>query len=220
MIDRLDRTPTIYVMVANTRRSPQVHAMLEGTDCVDVQCVVSTQQLTQRYRPDDPGCLLVDHSVSNVGRGFFDALTAHSIDLPVIVLASNPSISECAAAMRLGAFDFVDMSSPKGRLLESIRAAIGHNAQQHQWRIRRGEVLARMQQLTQRQRETLELVLEGLSTTQIAAQFGVRFQTAAKHHARLLRKMAVRNDAELVRLCMTNDMPAGNRQSNGPRIVR
>jgi PAS domain S-box-containing protein len=56
--------------------------------------------------------------------------------------------------------------------------------------------------LTPREAEVMDLIVSGLSQKQIAAALGISMQTAAKHRARVLRKLNVENDVELVRLVM------------------
>ena len=207
MIDRLDRIPTIYMIIAESRRFDQVQTMLAEKGRFEIRRFASLQQFVQAYRLGQPGCLVIEFGMESTGPGLCEELAARAIDLPIVVLARNASLSDCVATMRAGAFDFIDFAELDRRLLASVRAAVQQDASQQEKWMRRAAIRARIVQLTVRERETLDLVLEGLSTKQIASRFGIRFQTAAKHHARLLRKMAVRNDVQLVRLCMANGMP-------------
>jgi FixJ family two-component response regulator len=207
MIDRLDPIPTIYMVIAESRRFDQVQTLLAEKGRFNIRRFASLQQFVQAYRLGQPGCLLIEFGLASTGAGLCEELAARAIDLPIVVVASNASLSDCAATMRAGAFDFIDLVELDHRLLASVRAAVQQDAAQHEKWMRRAAIQARIGQLTVRERETLDLVLEGLSTKQIASRFGIRFQTAAKHHARLLRKMAVHNDVQLVRLCMANGMP-------------
>jgi len=65
------------------------------------------------------------------------------------------------------------------------------------------EVAARLATLTQRETEVMQLIVDGLSQKQIAARLGISIQTAAKHRAKVLQKMHVANDVELVRLTLS-----------------
>lgn len=60
----------------------------------------------------------------------------------------------------------------------------------------------RISQLTPREAEVMDLIVEGKSQKQIAAAFGISIQTAAKHRAKVLEKLRVTNDVELVRLAL------------------
>ncbi len=62
--------------------------------------------------------------------------------------------------------------------------------------------------LTPREREVMELLVEGMSQKQIAAALDISVQTAAKHRARLLDKLQIKNDVELVHLALRMQRPA------------
>jgi FixJ family two-component response regulator len=206
MIDRIDTKPIVYLVSPNFSHLDHVQSLLEGRERLETECYGSVRQFVDAYRPDRLGCLLIDFSLDGSGLELCDELAASGVHLPVVFLASGASVSQCAAAMRAGAFDFVECPTPEERLLEAVRSAIQQDRVVQEKRNRRYDVLQRMRDLTARERETMDLVIEGLNTKQIASRFGIGFQTAAKHRARLLTKMSVRNDAQLVRLCIANEV--------------
>nr|WP_286177981.1 LuxR C-terminal-related transcriptional regulator [Rhodopirellula sp. JC639] len=61
--------------------------------------------------------------------------------------------------------------------------------------------------LTSREREVMDLLVQGRSLKQISIEFGISFQTVSKHRARVLEKLQVGNDVELVRRCLGCDEP-------------
>ena len=54
--------------------------------------------------------------------------------------------------------------------------------------------------LTAREREIFELVVNGLSTTKIAAQLSISARTVETHRGRIIRKLGVHSATDLVRL--------------------
>jgi DNA-binding CsgD family transcriptional regulator len=70
------------------------------------------------------------------------------------------------------------------------------------------EVAARKSTLTPRESEVMELMLTGKTQKQIAAELRVSIQTAAKHRAKVLEKLRVANDVELLRLTLALDAPS------------
>ena len=58
----------------------------------------------------------------------------------------------------------------------------------------------RREQLTPREAEVMDLIVAGKTQKQIAAELNITVQTAAKHRARVLQKLSVSNDVELVHL--------------------
>ncbi|MFP6666420.1 MAG: response regulator [Pirellulales bacterium] len=209
MNDRFETKPLVYVLSAVPDEMHPLQQSLREADGLEASCCISARQFVQNYRTDRPGCLVMDTELNDVsGLLVYDELVAYGIQIPVIFLSGNPTVDQCVAAMRAGAVDFFQKSAPAAKLLVAIRKAVECDVQDREKRSQRDAVLQRIESLTARERETLDLVLDGLSTKQIASRFGIGFQTAAKHRARLLNKMSVRNDAQLVRLCMSNQVAA------------
>ena len=67
----------------------------------------------------------------------------------------------------------------------------------------RPEIEVQRSQLTPREQQVMDLMVEGKSVKQIAVELSVGFPTAARHRSRVLEKMSVNNDVELVRLVLT-----------------
>ncbi len=73
---------------------------------------------------------------------------------------------------------------------------------------RAAELADRLAALTLREEEVMRLLVLGRSQKQIAAELGITIQTAAKHRAKVLQKLCVANDVELVRLTLTGATPS------------
>ena len=127
------------------------------------------------------------------------------INVPVILYAEQPSAHDVVRGIRSGAVDFLEKPICPNSLCSAVRLGI---QQCEEIRARESQNVgfrARAAQLTRRERETMALVMKGLSIKQIAASFGIGLQTAAKHRARLLSKMKVSSDAQLVQLLYSRE---------------
>ena len=122
------------------------------------------------------------------------------IDLPIILYADHPSARDVVQGIRAGAIDFLEKPLCANSLCNAIRLGIKKCLEMREREAENAGFRARAEKLTRRERETMALVLKGHSIKQIAASFGIGLQTAAKHRARLLSKMKVSSDAQLVQL--------------------
>jgi two-component system, LuxR family, response regulator FixJ len=96
-------------------------------------------------------------------------------------------------------------------LLTRLKEAIAKDAKNRRARQANPQFFARLALLTPREREVMELVAQGLTMKQIAMEFGISIQTASKHRIRLLEKLGVANDIELVKTLMnTAPTPSPN----------
>jgi FixJ family two-component response regulator len=102
--------------------------------------------------------------------------------------------------MRAGAVDYLTKPVDKVELLSAIRLAEERDKTRRDVEARNKVVLQRLAKLTPRERETLELVTEGLLNKQIAGVMGVTEKTIKVHRMRVFKKMGARTLAELVRM--------------------
>ena len=79
----------------------------------------------------------------------------------------------------------------------------------------RRRMLTLLDSLTPRERQVLDLIVQGLPSKRIATQLGIAENTVKVHRDRLMHKMQVRSAAALINL-LTRGEPAASR-SNYPR---
>lgn len=120
---------------------------------------------------------------------------------PIILITAHGDVDMAVAAIKLGAFDFIEKPFDERRLLESIRAAVspplpGQQAATHDL----AELKERVAGLTERQRQVMELAASGLSNKEIALRLGISPRTVENHRAWMMERMGARNLADLVRL--------------------
>jgi two-component system, LuxR family, response regulator FixJ len=103
-------------------------------------------------------------------------------------------------AMKAGAFDFVQKPFDAEALLASVEEALslsdGGRDTPHEIK----EFKARLALLTQREREVLTFLLDGLPTKLIAHQLGISSRTAEHHRAAVIQKMRAHNISHLMRM--------------------
>ncbi len=163
----------------------------------------SAENFLKAYDASRPGCLVLDLRMPRIdGLQLQDELIRRSCDLPIIVLTAHGDVPACARMFKAGAFDFLEKPADGKLLVERIRAALERNAEIRRQRGGEPNLAARLERLTEREREVLELLVRGYSVKRLAVELQIDHRTAAKHRARVHQKMAVNNDAELVRLML------------------
>jgi len=155
-------------------------------------------------RPAGPGCVVLDMAMPGLsGLELQKALADSGDPCPVVFLSGQSDIPATVEAMKAGAVDFLTKPVERGKLLESVRAALARDVVDRAARERSDAVAVQVASLTAREREVLELVAEGLLNKQIAARLGTAEKTVKVHRARAMRKMGAGSVAELVRLLGT-----------------
>jgi two-component system response regulator FixJ len=128
-------------------------------------------------------------------------MRAHNGKRPIILITAHGDVDMAVAAIKLGAFDFIEKPFDERRLLESIRTAVEQVfPAQTPAANDVDELKQRVAGLTDRQRQVMELAAAGLSNKEIALRLGISPRTVENHRAWMMERMGARNLAELIRL--------------------
>ncbi len=151
---------------------------------------------------DDPeGCLVLDVRMGGMtGFELFDRLIARGSQLPVIFLTGHGDVPMAVAAVKKGAFDFVEKPCNDNELVDKVIAALEFDALQRAARTSSADVSARLASLTPREQEVMQRVLAGKLNKVIADEMGIAMRTVEVHRARIFEKMGVKSAVELAGL--------------------
>ncbi|MDE2305813.1 MAG: response regulator transcription factor [Gammaproteobacteria bacterium] len=155
-------------------------------------------------KPDEPGCLVLDIRMPEMsGLELQQQLNRSGCMLPVIFITGHGDVPMAVQAMKAGAFEFIQKPFRDQDLLDQINHALRHDAENRQNVARRAEVLRRIETLTPRERQVMDLVVEGGANKVIAIDLGLSERTVEIHRAKVMEKMGARSVAHLVKLHMT-----------------
>ena len=131
--------------------------------------------------------------------------------MPVIFLTGKGDVPTTVQAMKRGAVDFLLKPVENDTLFAAIEIALRrHDSDQARRREQLG-IAMRLDRLSAREREVMELVVLGRLNKQIAAELGIAEKTVKIHRGRVMEKMEVQSVAALVHLLDRADdrAPAG-----------
>lgn len=148
-----------------------------------------------------PGCVVTDIRMPGMsGLELQRELGKRRIGRPVILMTGHADVPLAVEAMKAGAIDFIEKPFDDEVLIEAIKAAFAHYAQQEGQRDEAAAIAAKLQALTPREREVLDGLVAGLPNKTIAYDLGISARTVEVHRANLMTKMGARNLSELVRM--------------------
>jgi FixJ family two-component response regulator len=151
--------------------------------------------------PDVASCLVLDVRLPGVsGLDFQAELAKANIHIPIIFMTGHGDIPMSVQAMKAGAVDFLTKPFRDQDMLNAVAAAIERDRSRRKDEQRLADVRARFDSLTEREREVMGLVTAGLMNKQIAGELGLSEITVKIHRGHLMRKMAARSLADLVRM--------------------
>ncbi len=153
--------------------------------------------------PVAPSCLLLDVRMPGMsGLSLFERLVERGLiaALPVIFLTGHGDVPTAVAAVKRGAFDFVEKPFSDNALVDRIEQALQRSEAAIRARLARESVRKRLAELTEREREVMRLVVEGRPNKLIADELDISVRTVEVHRARVFEKMDVRSAVELANL--------------------
>ncbi len=153
--------------------------------------------------PTSPSCLLLDVRMPGMsGLALFEQLIDLGLLplLPVIFLTGHADVPTAVAAVKRGAFDFVEKPFSNNALVDRVEQALALSAQALRAREERGRREHLLQGLTEREIDVLRQVIEGRPNKLIADALGISVRTVEVHRARVFEKMGVKSAVELANL--------------------
>lgn len=129
-------------------------------------------------------------------------LKRRDVGVPLILITGHGEIDMAVRAVKAGAVDFIEKPFDPNRLVESIRNAIMIATSDRESQRDVEELKARMDQLSERQREVMDLAVLGFSNKEIAQKLGISPRTVESYRAWVMEKTGAANLAELVRIAM------------------
>ena len=150
--------------------------------------------------PSTPGCAILDVRMPGMsGLELQQEVNVRGYALPIIFLTGNGDIDMAVSAMRDGAVDFVQKPVRQERLLKAIARAVTRSVSETGAVETEGAIRAKVQELTDREREIAELIGKKLTNRQISERTGITVRTVEVHRAAIIRKLGVRNPDEIER---------------------
>jgi two-component system response regulator DctR len=159
--------------------------------------------LATGFAPAQPCCLLLDVRMPGMsGLALFDKLAERGLlpVMPVIFLTGHADVPTAVDMVKRGAFDFCEKPFSDNALVDRIEQALGRSRQVLATRREQGLVQARLTELTDRERDVMQLVAKGLPNKLIADQLSISVRTVEVHRARVFDKMEVKSAVELANL--------------------
>ncbi|MCB1957104.1 MAG: response regulator transcription factor, partial [Rhodocyclaceae bacterium] len=144
------------------------------------------------------------------GLELYERLRELHATLPVVFITGHGDVPMAVAALKRGAADFIEKPFNDEAMLRLVAQCLANEREHRSRRRQDADVARRLDQLTQREREVLELIITGKLNKQIADTLGISIKTVEVHRARVMEKMGVQSLAELVQNVVTRE-PGGVR---------
>ncbi|WP_072396687.1 response regulator [Hyphomicrobium sp. CS1GBMeth3] len=176
-------------------------AMLLETHGLAVSCYESAKTFLDA--PFAAGCIVSDVRMPEIsGLDLLRTLRSSGDPRPLLLMTGHGDVELAVQAIKLGAFDFVEKPFSNERLIASVEDALVASESSLKERLELDDLKARFAALSERQRDTMQLLVRGLSNKEIGQQLGISPRTVEIHRTWVMTKMSARSIADLVRMAM------------------
>jgi FixJ family two-component response regulator len=168
----------------------------------------SAQEMLQSTLTKGPACMVLDIRLPGLsGLDLQGELIRAGVAIPVIFITGHGDIPMSVRAMKAGAVDFLTKPFRDQDMLDAVTSAIARDRQRAEDEQQFAQVRKQYESLTPRERQVMGYVTTGLMNKQIANEVGLSEITVKIHRGQVMRKMAARSVAELVRMSDALGLP-------------
>ena len=166
-----------------------------------VEVYPSGEAFLAAYRPGREGCLVVDARMPRLsGLELLERLKAEGSGPPAIMITGHADIRLAVRAMKAGAMAFLEKPVQYDELIVNIERALELTRNSAALSSMREAAAKRIAGLTSRERQVLEMVVDGNPNKQIAYVLGISQRTVETHRATAMKKIGARTLSELIHL--------------------
>lgn len=192
-------SPTVH-LIDDDQAVRDSLALLIGTVGLRVMPWSDPQSFLCDFDRDAIGAIVLDVRMPGIsGLSVLDTLVAQGVDQPVIMLTGHGTVDMCRRAFKAGAAEFLEKPVNDEALLEALQHAVRQHVRSRQHHEADRAARERYAQLSEREREVLGLIVEGLTNKEIGRALGLSPRTVETHRANLFGKLQAPSLAQLIR---------------------
>ncbi|MES9961164.1 MAG: response regulator transcription factor [Sedimenticola sp.] len=194
---------TVFIVDDDQEVRDALQLLMESVG-LNVETFGSAQEYLDQFDPGRPGCLVLDIRMPGMsGLDLQARLAAENIHPPIVIITGHGDVPMAVRAVQAGAVDFVQKPFNDQQLLDSVHRAIEQDAVQRGEVSKLLEIRDRLDKLTPREREVMELVIAGKRNKVIAADLNISQSTVEAHRAKVMEKMEADTLSSLMRMMLT-----------------
>ena len=178
-------------------------AVLLSTAGIMSRAYASAEEYLATVPLSEPACVILDNQLPGLsGMELLKRFADAASNAAVIMITGYGDVPTAVSAMKLGAFHFVQKPFDAEALLNIVEETLARADEVRDLQAELQEFRARCALLTQREREVLTLLIDGLPTKLIAYRLGITARTTEHHRAAVMQKMQARTISPLVRMAL------------------
>jgi FixJ family two-component response regulator len=193
-------TDTVFIVDDDPAICEGLCDLLESAG-LEAQQYPSAEDFLSHWKPDLGGCLLLDVRLPGMsGMELQEKLLKSDVTIPIIIMTAHGDIPMVRKALKSGAAEFLVKPFREDELLSAIEQVLQGQRKQQKKDTFVNAILSRIQTLTSREREVLDLVTAGFTNREIAEKLFLSIVTIKMHRGQMMKKMQAESVADLVKM--------------------
>jgi two-component system, LuxR family, response regulator FixJ len=194
--------PTVFVVDDDQGVREAVNLLMESVGLA-AETYPSAQAYLDAFDHARPGCIVLDVRMRGMsGLDLQRRLAQEPLHPPIVIITGHGDVPMAVRAVQAGAVDFIEKPFNDQVLLDAVHRALQRDAEVRGQVMRRADIMERLERLTPREREILELVVVGRRNKVIAADLGISQSTVEAHRAKVMEKLEARSLSDLMRMVL------------------
>jgi FixJ family two-component response regulator len=192
--------PVVFVVDDDASMRAAISSLIRSVG-LRAEVFASVSEFLAHKRSSDTSCLILDVRLPGVsGLEFQSELAKADAQIPIIFITGHGDIPMTVKAMKAGAVEFLTKPFRDQDLLDAIQVALERARVREEKERAVVELRKKFETLTPREQEVMGWIAGGLLNKQVAAEIGVTEITVKVHRGNVMRKMAAKSFADLVRM--------------------
>ena len=194
---------TVFIVDDDEEVRDSLKLLIESVG-LETETFDSAETYLKSFDPSRAGCLILDVRMKGMsGLSLQEHLSKESLHPPIIIITGHGDVQMAVKAVKAGASEFLEKPFNEQLLLDSIHVAIEKDAEQRGRASKLAEIQQKVNSLTEREKEVMELVVTGMQNKNIASELHITQSTVEAHRAKVMEKMEARTLSALMRMIIS-----------------
>ncbi len=202
----------IYVVDDDTAVRDSLSMLLEAAG-YEVESYAEPESFLENCRDEGDACAILDVNMPGMdGTTLQEEMLRRSMRIPVLFLSGKGTIPITVKAIKAGAIDFLTKPVDGALLIERVQEALQKGRQRLEKAKEEETVAGRLSGLTRREREILDLAMEGLTSKEIGQRLDISYRTVEIHRAHIMNKTGTSSFMEIAKMVLSRNGKEENQQ--------
>lgn len=195
--------PTVFIVDDDEQVRNALTLLMESVG-LNTESFTSAQEYLDQFDVDKPGCLILDVRMPGIsGLDLQARLAAERIHPAIIIITGHGDVPMAVRAVTAGAVDFIEKPFNNQSMLDTVHKAIEQDAKHRGESSLVQDIEVHYNDLTPREKEVLQFVIEGNRNKVIAANMNISQSTVEAHRSKVMEKMDAETLSDLMRMALT-----------------